>query len=224
MTEVENFIELFAGSWWLYAGILLVSLIDGFFPVVPSDAMLIAASTAWQQTDLSWYSLANPNIVLITLAAIAGAWCGDQTAYLIGSRANLPQWRIFKTAKGRATLAWAEHALEHRGTTFIIAARFIPMGRVAVNLSAGALRFPHRRFMVVDLIAVSVWALWSVALGTVAGSLFDDNLLLSITVGVAGGIGLGILIDKVLTALGMAPVELPELAEQAQGEPPAGKN
>lgn len=216
VTDVEAYIIAFAETFWLYPGIFAVSLIDAIFPVVPSESVVIASSSAWSQLDNGLLELSNPMLPAIFLAAVAGAWCGDQLTYLIGSKIDVRRWRLFRSARGIATLNWAEHALEHRGTSFIIAARFIPMGRVAVNLSAGALRYPRRRFMVVDLIAVIIWAAWGVALGTFAGAIFHNNLLLSIVAGVVGGVLLGMLVDKIMERLGVAPPNLPDLAAEIE--------
>lgn len=212
VTDVEAYIIEFAETFWLYPGIFAVSLIDAFFPVVPSESVVIASSTAWSQVGNGVVELSNPMLPAIVLAAAAGAWCGDQITYTIGSKIDVRRLRLFRTRRGIATLDWAEHALEHRGTSFIIAARFIPMGRVAVNLTAGALGYPRRRFMVVDLIAVVIWAAWGVALGTFAGAIFHNNLLLSIVAGVAGGVLLGMLVDKIMERMGVAPPNLPDLA------------
>ena len=205
-STIEEHVLALSESLWIYPGVFALSLIDGIFPVVPSESIIIATSTASSQTG-------SPLLVLIFLCGALGAWCGDQLAYLIGARADVRRWRIFKRDRWRRSLDWAESQLERRGATFIIAARFIPMGRVVVNLSAGALRFPHRRFMGIDAIAAVIWAAWSVALGTVAGAVFpEDNLLLSITVGILAGVVLGFFVDKVLAWFGFEQPELPDLA------------
>ncbi|GMA36263.1 DedA family protein [Demequina litorisediminis] len=146
----------------------------------------------------------------------APGWA-TRLAYLIGARADVRRWRIFKRGRWLHALNWAESQVEKRGTTFIIAARFIPMGRVVVNLTAGALRFPHRRFMGVDAVAVTIWALWSILLGTIAGAIFpEDNLLMSIAVGVAAGILLGFFVDRILGWFGLSQPELPDLASDIE--------
>ncbi|WP_159449596.1 DedA family protein [Demequina sp. NBRC 110057] len=207
---LEEFILALTESLWIYPGVLLLSLIDGVFPVVPSESVVIATATASQQTG-------SPILVLIFVCAAAGAWLGDQAAYLIGAKADVRRWRIFTRGRWLNALNWAENQLEKRGTTFIIAARFIPMGRVVVNLMAGALRFPHRRFMGVDAVAVTIWALWSIALGTIAGAIFpEDNLLLSIVVGVIAGVLLGFLVDRVLGWFGLSQPDLPDLASDIE--------
>ena len=200
-------------SLWIYPSVFAVSLIDAVIPVVPSESVIIGAASAWQ-------SVGKPILPLLFLAGAAGAWCGDQTAYFIGTKVDVRHVKFFKRPKILAALDWAEHALEHRGTLYIIAARFIPMGRVAVNLSAGALRFPRRRFMAVDAVATSIWAAWGILIGTAAASLLGDNLLLSIAAGITGGIVLGFAVDKVMRLLGLSAPELPPLAEQWEAEEP----
>ncbi|MFW2512984.1 DedA family protein [Demequina sp. SO4-13] len=209
-SRTEEYVLELSESLWIYPGVFVLSVIDGFFPVVPSESVIIATATASLQTG-------SPLLVLIFLCGAVGAWGGDQIAYLIGARADVRRWRIFKRDRWRRGLDWAEHQLERRGPTFIIAARFVPMGRVLVNLSAGALRFPHRRFMGVDAIAVTIWAAWSIALGSAAGALFpEDNLLLSIVVGVAAGVVLGLFVDKVLSWFGLSEPEMPDLAAEIE--------
>lgn len=193
-------------SLWIYPLVGVLSTIDGFFPVVPSESVVIATATAWSQNG-------TPIIWIIWLAAAVGAWVGDQTAYWIGSRFDVLKHPWFARAKVRKTLDWAEHTLERRGTTFIIAARFIPMGRVAVNLTAGALRYPRRWFMIVDAVAVTIWATYGVLLGIWAGGV-SENILVSIAVGVAGGVVMGFVLDKVLARMGFAEPEMPDLAAQ----------
>jgi hypothetical protein len=115
--------------------------------------------------------------------------------------------------RGLAALDWAERALEHRGTAFIIAARFIPVGRVAVNLTAGALGFPRRRFMAVDAFGAAIWASYSIGLGIFAGSVLHDSLLLSIAIGVLGGAIVGYLVDLIMSKVGVRPPALPPVEE-----------
>ncbi len=208
-TVEEHVLEL-SESIWIYPGVFVLSLVDGIFPVVPSESVIIAASTAAHQTG-------SPILILIFVGGAVGAWCGDQIAYLIGSRFDVRRWRIFRRERALRTLDWTENQLERRSATFIVAARFIPMGRVIVNLSAGALRFPHRTFMLLDAVAVVIWAAWGIALGTVAGALFsEENLLLSIAVGVIAGVVLGFFVDKVLGWFGFVAPELPDLAAEIE--------
>ena len=199
--NLETAIESLVDSVWIYPSVLGVSFVDAIIPVVPSESVVISTAAT-----------SGPILVLVFLAAATGAWCGDQVAYFIGTRVDVRRIRFFRRPRVLAALDWAEHSLEHRGTLYIIAARFIPMGRVAVNLSAGALRYPRRRFMAVDAVAVSIWAGWGIMIGSVARSVFEDNLLLSIAVGITGGVLLGLLVDWIMRKVGLTPPELPDLA------------
>ncbi len=207
--HVESGILSLVESFWIYPSVFAVSLIDAVIPVVPSESVIIGSASAWQSTG-------NPNLILLFIAGAVGAWCGDQTAYFIGTRVDIRNIKMFRRPKVLAALDWAEHALENRGALYIIAARFIPMGRVAVNLTAGALRYPHRRFMAVDAVATSIWAGWGILIGTAAASLLGDNLLLSIAVGITGGVLLGFAVEKVMGLLGLTDPDMPDLAKEIE--------
>ncbi len=208
----ETYILVFVESFWLYPSLFIFTLLDAFIPMAPAESLVIAVSSSWSTIGYGVFEFNNPYLPAIILASGLGAWCGDQIAYLIGSKIDVRNLRVFRTERGIRSLAWAERSLEKRGTTFIIAGRHIPMGRITVNLMAGALRFPHKRFMGVDALAVGIWVLWNVALGTFAGA-FIDNLLLAVVAGVIGGIAMGVIADKVLSKLGLSPVDLPDLTE-----------
>ncbi|WP_061960942.1 DedA family protein [Demequina flava] len=204
-STVEQYILDLVDSLWIYPGVFILTVIDGFFPVVPSESVVIATTSTWLVEG-------SPILWLIWIAAALGAWCGDQIAYLIGAKVDVRKWRIFRTARGRRSLDWAEHALERRGGTFIVAARFVPMGRFAVNIGAGALRYPHRRFMGMDAIGAVLWATYTILIGWFFSSMFEDNLLLSIAVGVIGGVAMGFVVEKVLSKFGITEPDLPDLA------------
>ncbi|MBN2176909.1 MAG: DedA family protein [Demequinaceae bacterium] len=209
--EIERLVLDLTTSVWIYLAVWAVAVIDGIFPPVPSESIVIAAATTWriEHTPVIWG---------VWLAAAVGAWCGDQIAFSIGRAVHPNRVPFLRGPKGRSVLAWAEHALEHRGTAFILAARFIPIGRVAVNLTAGALRFPRRRFMIIDAVAACLWATYGCVLGVFAGSLVNDSLLLAIAIGVVGGILLGYLVDRLLSRLGLEPTQLPSLEEMERSE------
>ncbi|MDM7832124.1 DedA family protein [Cellulomonas edaphi] len=188
---VEHWAVALAGSPWVFVAMYAFATIDGFFPPVPSESLVIAlAALAGSSGD--------PNIVLLVLVAAAGAFTGDQLAYLIGTRVHVRSLRVMRSRRAQASLDWAEGALERRGASFIIAARYIPVGRVAVNMTAGALGFRRRRFVALTAIAAVLWAVYSALIGLSAGALLKDNPAIAVAVGVVGGILLGLLVDRVL--------------------------
>lgn len=192
ITEIETWIEGLASSFWVYPALTGFATIDGFFPPIPSESVVITLGALAQSTG-------NPSILGIIIAGAIGAFCGDQIAYSIGKRLNPRQMRWFRGEKAQKSLDWAEHALENRGASFIIAARYIPIGRVAVNMTAGAVGYSRRRFMALTAIAAITWSVYSLVIGLSAGAVFSTRPLLGVVVGVIGGVIMGIIVDKVLT-------------------------
>ncbi|MEN1976008.1 DedA family protein, partial [Cellulomonas olei] len=200
ISAVEGWIPALADSLWVYPALTLFALVDGFFPPIPSESVVIGLAS------LS-VSHGAPNLALIALAGALGAFAGDQIAYTIGSQVDVHRLRIFRSERGRRTLAWAEHALEHRGSSFILAARYIPVGRVAVNMTAGALRYPRRRFVGLTALAAVTWAGYGTAVGVGAGVWLESHPLVAVVAGVVVGTLVGVAIDWVLrrwTGLGRA--------------------
>ena len=96
---------------------------------------------------------------------------------------------------------WAGTELRKRPASLILVARFVPIGRVAVNLTAGATHFPRSRFVGLTVLSAVLWAAYSVAIGLFFGQWFEENHLLGVIVAVICAIGLGILVDLVISRL-----------------------
>jgi membrane protein DedA with SNARE-associated domain len=191
MTVVQDVVLGLAGSPWILLAVAVLAMIDGFFPPVPSESVIIAVAVLAVAGD-------GPNLWLLVLAGAVGAFCGDLIAYTIGTKLPIDRLRIFSSRRGQATLRWAKHALARRGTVFILSARFVPIGRVAVNMTAGAVGFPRRRFVVIAAIAGLMWGGYSTLLGMSAGVFLHDHPLVGVAVGVVGGVFVGLGVDKLL--------------------------
>ncbi|RYV51017.1 DedA family protein [Pengzhenrongella frigida] len=191
---MQDWILALAASPLVYLGLYLFATIDGFFPPIPSESVVIALAALSSSSG-------KPNIALIILVAAAGAFTGDQIAYGIGTRINVRRVRFLRGVRGQKTLDWAERALARRGPSFILAARYIPVGRVAVNMTAGAVGYPHRRFVGLTALAAITWAIYSSAIGLGAGAWFKGHPLVAIAVGVVGGLLIGLVLDWVLGRL-----------------------
>ncbi len=196
-----------AASPWVYLGMAVFAVIDGFFPPMPSEAAAVGLSALAAATG-------RPDLALTIVAAASGAFVGDQVAFAIGRRIDVHRLPLLRKGRGRRTLSRAEDALTHRGTSFILAARFIPVARVAVNMSAGALGYPRRRFVALAAIGSVTWALYSAAIGIGAGAWFKGHPWGAVVVGVVGGTVIGVTLDWVLTRLqgGQGRAPLPDAA------------
>lgn len=180
-----------AASPWVFAVLFGFATMDGFFPPVPSESLVIALSSLSTSTG-------TPVLWPVVAIAALGAFTGDQVAFQIGRAVHVRRLRAFRGRRGQALLDWAERALAERGAAFVIAARYIPVGRVAVNMTAGALGFPRRRFMLLTAIAAVTWAGYSTLIGVGTGAVLGHSPLVGVLAGVVGGFLIGLVVDAVL--------------------------
>ncbi|MCU1431132.1 MAG: hypothetical protein JWP95_237 [Actinotalea sp.] len=188
---LSDWVIALAGSPWVFLALYAFATIDGFFPPIPSESVVIALAALGVATG-------DPNLWLVAAVAAAGAFTGDQIAYSIGRRIPVRRLRVMRGPRAQKAVDWAERALAERGAAFIISARYIPIGRVAVNMTAGTIGFSRRRFTLLAAIAAVTWATYSVVLGIGAGIWLGENPLLAVVVGVAGGMLIGVVVDAVL--------------------------
>lgn len=186
---MQEWVVALVGSPWVFFALYASATIDGFFPPIPSESVVIALAALAVTTG-------EPNFWIVGAVAAAGAFSGDQIAYSIGKHIPVRTMRWMRGSRQQAAVRWAEHALAHRGAVFIIAARYIPVGRVAVNMTAGTVGFPRRRFSGLAAIAAVTWSVYSVLLGFGAGVWLGDRPWLAVLVGVAGGLAIGVLVDR----------------------------
>ena len=127
--------------------------------------------------------------------AAAGAVAGDTVAYLGGraiGRRRLLQLRFAPLAR---LVGWAEAGLAARPGTLFLAARYIPLGRFGVNVTAGAVDYPFRRFLPWCIAAGASWAGYTVLVGFAAGKWFEQQPLLGVAVAIIVAFALGWLLD-----------------------------
>jgi membrane protein DedA with SNARE-associated domain len=181
-----------SGSWLVLLAVVAVATIDGFFPPIPSETVVIAVAAV--------YSSANElgRAMVLVLAACLGACLGDNTAYWIGRVFKPQRWRLFRQGHGATAYAWAERSFRKTGASLLFAARYVPVGRVAVNLVAGSIHFPWRRFAIFDAAAALTWGLYSTILGYVGGAFTDRQPLLAMVIGMVLGVGLGALVQRLI--------------------------
>ena len=136
MTDaIVALIEAALSSPWGLLGIAVVATVDGFFPVVPSESLVVTAGAFAAGGDQS--------LALIIAAGALGAFTGDHISYFVGRRAGEKlAVRLRPGTRRAAAYAWAQQILAERGATVLIVARYVPGGRTAVTLTAGAVRYP----------------------------------------------------------------------------------
>ena len=118
----------------------------------------------------------------------------------------------------QAAFRWAGRELRKRPASLILVARFVPIGRVAVNLTAGATHYPRPRF-------VGLTVLSALAVGRLLGGDRDCFLASGLRTTTCSGaaiaivcaIVLGIVVDLVISRVRGSP----RVERTHSGRPPS---
>lgn len=173
--------------------LILAALIvgDALVPMLPSESLVIGLGSILVHERPAV-------LVALWLVTFAAAWVGDNLAYSVGQTRFISENRFMQRRRVQAVFAWARGQLERRGSTIIIVGRFIPVARIAINVTSGAVHFGRRRFMVITLVSSALWTIYAVVIGAFAGSWFESHPILGIVVAIAVGMVLGPLVDWIL--------------------------
>jgi membrane-associated protein len=175
-------------SPWVYLALFAIATLDGFFPIVPSETMVITAGV--------FAASGEPNLALVIAAAALGAFCGDHISYQIGRTAGRGlSNRLPPASRRRTAFEWAANALAKRGGMLLVVARYIPGGRTAATLTTGAVHYPRGKFALFDAAAATSWAVYSATVGYVGGEAFEDNKLQGLLLGLGIAAGTTVIIE-----------------------------
>ena len=181
---LQGFADQVSDSPITYFVVMLAAGADVLFPLIPSETIVVTAAVLASHGDLI--------IWLLIPATAIGAIIGDNIAYFVGAKLGDPFVnRIARSEESQKRLLWSQRAIHNHGATVIVAGRFIPGGRTVTTLAAGTLEMDWRKFIVADIVAASVWAVYISLLGYLGGATFRDNLWepLVISVGVVFLVG-----------------------------------
>ena len=134
-----------------YFGIFVFLVLTGCGLPVPEEVAIVLAGVLSAQGKL----LAGPALV----ACLTGALLGDCLIYAIGRRwgpsllVAHPRFAKLLRADREKTF---EEAVERHALKVLLAARFMVGIRGPVYLAAGAVRMPFRRFVMYDLLSVTI--------------------------------------------------------------------
>jgi membrane-associated protein len=164
--DAQYWLDLF-GPWALWGALAIVfaecGLLLGFF--LPGDSLLFTVglliSTGKIHQPL-WLAC-----VLLTVAALAG----NVSGYEIGRRTGPAIFRkddsrLFKRQYVDRTVAF----FDTYGPRAIILARFVPIVRTFITVTAGVGRMDRRRYLIYSGIGGAAWAIGVTILGSLLGS------------------------------------------------------
>jgi membrane protein DedA with SNARE-associated domain len=190
VTDLTDWLDEIAGNWWFLLVILVIAFLDSIVPIVPSETTVIIGGVAAGMGDQELW--------LVILCGAAGAFLGDNTAYLIGRRmSGFFARRAARKPKFAARLEWARRQIRQRGGLLLITARFIPGGRSALTLTSGITHQPRAWFASWVAVAAVIWASYAALLGYVGGRAFQDDHTTAFLVAFGSAITVTVLIELV---------------------------
>lgn len=206
--QIVDFVVSFAASPWVYLIVFGLVFADAFFPVVPGEIAVVMLGTLA-------LSSGQPNLLLLIVVAASAAIAGDNGTYAIGRFIKNRNWKWLQSPQLQRALSWAGGFFKKHAAALIFTARYIPFARIAVNLTAGSLRYNYRRFLLLNIFAALLWAMYYSFVGALFGYWLSDNPLLAIVLSISTALLLGLLADWVIRLLrARRKAKLPEVAQQ----------
>ncbi|MEU8227654.1 DedA family protein [Kribbella sp. NPDC048915] len=202
-----HFAEELMSSWWIYLALWGFAALDGFFPAIPSETLVVTAGV--------FAATGAPNLYAVIAVAAVGAFLGDHVSYLLGRGAGGRLLdRVQPGTRRHSAVLWARQALTERGGLVLVVARYVPGGRTAVTLTMGSVRYPLRTFSAFAAVAAVSWGIYCSLVGYIGGKAFEDNPLK----GVALGIGLALAVTVIVEFVRHRVRKRNQAQVEAQGE------
>jgi len=196
------------GYWVVLVAVALESMGVPF----PGETALLAGAIFAGTGDL--------NIVLVILAASAGAILGDNLGYAIGHRGGYPLLQrigrlVHVDLRG---LRYTEHFFKLHGDKTVFLGRFFSVLRTYVALFAGINRMPWRTFLLFNALGGITWAIIFGLLGFFLGK--NTALLGTVlnTIGTGGIVLLAVFVVGVAGYLLVKRRREKQLLEQADSD------
>ncbi|MBQ0994589.1 DedA family protein [Micromonospora sp. PSH03] len=190
MMDLLDLLHDTMSSPWVYLAIFAIAVLDGFFPVVPSETAVITAGV--------FAASGAPYLPAVILVAAAGALVGDHVSYAIGRGGGTRLLdRLPPDGRRRGAIDRARRGIATRGGLILTVARYVPGGRTAVTLTMGAVRYPRRRFLAFDALAASSWGLYSALVGYVGGLAFEQDPLRGLLLGLGLALTVTVVVEVV---------------------------
>ncbi|MEU4194131.1 DedA family protein [Kribbella sp. NPDC026611] len=200
---ILHFADELMSSGWIYLALWGFAALDGFFPAVPSETLVVTAGV---------FAAGNsaPNMYLVIVVAALGAFVGDHVSYLLGRGAGGRLLdRVRPGTRRHAAVLWARRSLAERGGLVLVVARYIPGGRTAITLTMGSVRYPLRRFSAFAGLAAASWAAYCSLVGYIGGKAFEDNPLKGVALGIGLALAVTLLVELARHRLNKRRAALP---------------
>lgn len=150
---------------WTLAAVFLCCVGESIIVLgvlIPTTLVLLAAGALVAHGALDFWPAVS--------AAVAGAVCGDSLNFWVGRRWGERALESHYARRYREAISRSRQLFERHGAKALVLARFIGLVRPFIAAIAGAYRMSVARFLVVEIIAGSLWATPLIALGVVFGA------------------------------------------------------
>jgi membrane-associated protein len=185
-------VALLLHTGWLVPVLAVLVVLDGPFPVLPSEPLLMTASVvAIGAQDVGMF-------LGLLAAAFAGSVAGDHLMFALGRTSR----RLARPGEGRVA-RWVQRGIVRRPMVTIVGARFVPGGRLVSTTAAGRYGLALRRFLPCSLVSSALWAGYILGVGLLLGPLTGGDPLRGLVAGlVLGGLMAGAfaLVDRLRQA------------------------
>jgi membrane protein DedA with SNARE-associated domain len=150
-------------------GLAVLIAAGSLVPVLPTGALVAAVAAVALRSDEPVLNLAS-----VLLFAAAGAFAGDAVLYELGRLLGGPMLHRLASRADPERLATAQHGLGDHNLGVLVVSRLLPAGRIPVLVASVLVDLPWRRFLAGNAVAVVVWALSYMVVGTVGASIFPQ--------------------------------------------------
>ena len=142
---------------WAYVLCFLLVWFDAVVPIFPGETTLAAASTLAAEG-------AGLELELVMLAGALGAIVGDSSLFWIARKsAARVEGQLDKALENpKVRAGW--DALDRSPGVLIVAGRYVPGMRFAVNASMGLSSLPYRRFLPWSIVGGILWSVYTCTL------------------------------------------------------------
>ena len=142
---------------WAYVLCFVLVWFDAVIPIFPGETTLNAASTLAAQGD-------ELELGLVMAAGAAGAIVGDSSLFWIARKsAARVQGQLDKALENpKVRAGW--DALDRSPGLLIVAGRYVPGMRFAVNATMGLSSIPYRRFLPWSVLGGILWSVYTCTL------------------------------------------------------------
>ena len=133
-----------------YPGVFLILLATGLGVPIPEELPIVIAAMMARWEVMHWWGA--------LLSCLGGVLAGDMLLYTLGRHfgRRILQWPTARRILTPEREARVMDAYHRHGLKFVVMARLIMGLRAAAFLTAGLVRVPFPRFLLVDLTAVLV--------------------------------------------------------------------